>query len=90
MPENEAPEGYRYEWVDDDDWKILSEQDSRKCSMRRCTATAIAMLRRKHKRFASGFAWWAYCGQHLYGRKIENGVVKYRRLVPKREEQTTA
>lgn len=86
--EDEAPEGYRYEWIADNDWQLVSEQ--RKCSMRRCTATADALLRRQHKRFPSGFAWWAYCREHLYGRKVEDGVVKFRRLVQNEEEQPTA
>lgn len=82
--ENEAPEGYRYEWVADTSWQLLLEDENRRCRMKNCEAQAVAMLRRE-RRSKSGFAWWAYCGQHLYGRKIEDGVVKFRRLVPKGE-----
>jgi hypothetical protein len=80
--EDLAPEGYRYEWIADNDWELLPEHDNRKCAMRGCMAMAVALLRRKHKRFASGYAWWAYCGEHLYGRKVEDGVVKFRRMIP--------
>ena len=76
---DEAPEGYRYEWVADGGWRLLSEHDDRRCRMKKCKNQAIALLQRKH---GSGFSWWAYCGEHLYGRKIEDGVVKFRRLVP--------
>lgn len=75
---DEAPEGYHYEWVTDEAWQVPA--DGRKCSSAGCLKPAIALLRRKHRRFASGFACWGYCGDHLYGlgriRKIEDGVVK--------------
>lgn len=80
---DEAPEGYHHEWVTDEGWKIPA--DGRKCSKAGCLNSAIALLQRRHQRFASGFAWWGYCADHLYGlgtiRKIENGVVKVCRLV---------
>jgi len=80
---DEAPEGYRYEWVVDERWQIPA--DGRKCSRAGCLNSAIALLRRRHQRFSSGFAWWGYCADHLYGlgttRKIEEGVVKIRRVV---------
>jgi hypothetical protein len=85
MPD-EAPEGYRYEWVRDKDWRLPgSFDDARKCSKAGCLNPAIALLRRRHDGFASGFAWWGYCADHLYGlntiRKIEDGVVKVRHAV---------
>jgi hypothetical protein len=77
------PAGYHHEWVTDEDWQVPG--DGRKCSKAGCLNIAIALLRRRHARFPSGFAWWGYCGGHLYGlntiRKIEDGVVKVRRLV---------
>lgn len=76
---DEVPEGYRYEWVADDSWCLLSEPENRRCRMKGCKNQAVAALRRKH---GKGVQWWAYCGLHLYGRKIEDGVVKCRRLVP--------
>jgi hypothetical protein len=79
----EVPEGYHYEWVPDEAWLIPA--DGRKCSSAGCLHRAIALLKRRHRKFTSGFAWWGYCANHLYGlgtiRKIEGGVVKVRRLV---------
>jgi len=71
-----APEGFRYEWVIDDRWQM--PPDGRKCSRAGCLNSAIALLRRRHSRFLSGFAWWGYCADHLYG--------KVRRLVRIDEE----
>jgi hypothetical protein len=78
-----APEGYHYEWVAEERWEVPG--DGRKCSKAGCLDSAIALLRRPHRRFAAGFARWGYCAKHLYGlntiRKIEDGVVKIRRMV---------
>jgi len=78
-----APEGYHYEWVRDENWFVPA--DGRKCSKAGCLHAAIALLRRSHAKFASGFAWWGYCAEHLYGlgtiRRIENGAVEIRRCV---------
>lgn len=83
---DDAPEGYRWEWVPDENWQVPA--DGRKCSRAGCLNAAIALLRRTHDRFPSGFAWWGYCAKHLYGlntiRKIEDGIVKVRKAV--REE----
>lgn len=79
---DEAPEGYHYEWVEENGWYPT---DGRKCSKALCLKSAIALLRRHHARFASGFAQYGYCADHLYGlgtiRKIENGIVRVRRCV---------
>jgi hypothetical protein len=81
---DQAPDGYHYEWVADEDWQIPAD-GLKKCSRALCLNSAIALLRRKHLRFPSGFAWWGYCADHLYGlntiRKIEDGVVKVRHCV---------
>ena len=73
---DDVPAGYRREWVPDEGWK-LADLD-RTCRHRGCNDPAMAALRRKHGR---GFRWWYYCGAHLYGRKIEDGMVKVERLV---------
>jgi len=84
----QAPEGYHYEWARDEGW---SETDGRKCSSAGCLKPAIALLRRRHRRFLSGFALWGYCADHLYGlgtiRRIEDGVVEVRRAVKNEEEK---
>lgn len=84
MSDEQAPEGYRYEWVvEEPKWKLGG--DGRKCSHAGCLNLAIALLARQHRRFQSGLAWWGYCAEHLYGlgslRKIEDGTIKIRRLV---------
>lgn len=80
MSEDETPEGCHWEWLPcGPEWQTPA--DGRKCSKAGCLHQAVAMLQRLHKRFTSGFAWWGYCADHMYGRKIENGVVKERRLV---------
>lgn len=82
---DQAPEGYRWEWLpEDDSWRIGG--NGRKCRMMGCRKQAVAMLRRKSSRNVEGI-WWPYCTDHLYGRKIENGVILSERLV-KIEEVT--
>ncbi len=76
---DDPPDGYRYEWRADGEWRVGG--DGRTCSMRRCHTLAVAQLRRKHRRFVDGFSWWSYCADHLYGRKIEEGIVKEKFLV---------
>lgn len=80
--DDEAPAGYRYEWVRDPDWKLGG--DGRKCRMKRCANEAVAGFQRGRwtKNHGRILVWWHYCADHLYGRKIEDGVVKFRRLVP--------
>jgi hypothetical protein len=81
-PEDEAPEGYRYEWVPAASWTVGG--DGRLCSMLRCSNKAVAVLERPYKN-RYGFSAprrYHYCEDHLYGRRIENGVVHFRRLVP--------
>jgi hypothetical protein len=78
----EIPEGYRLEWVLAPNWKIGGE--GRKCRMLRCPNAAVAAMQRKRQTKFAGLVlnWWHYCEDHLYGRKIEDGVVKEERLVP--------
>ena len=60
-------------WIPDEEWCLVSSP--RWCRMPKCPSTAVAELRRRH--VTHGFQWWAYCTGHLYGRKIENGVVMH-------------
>lgn len=81
---SEAPEGYHYEWQPaGEPWRIGG--DDRKCRMLRCPNRAVAALQRRHGR---GSVWWHYCTEHLYGRKIENGVILERCLVPNVEDKS--
>ena len=72
----EVPEGYRLEWQPDNDWRIGGR--GRLCSLKSCVRPAVAALKRNWK---FGFRWYHYCADHLYGRKIEDGVVYFERLV---------
>jgi hypothetical protein len=72
----DIPEGFLPEWVADPEWKVGG--DGKKCRMKGCKEPSVAALRRKHR----GRLWY-YCRDHLYGRKIEEGVVKFCRLVEK-------
>lgn len=76
----EAPNGYRREWCVDDGWKLVS--DGHFCRMKGCQNVAVAALKRTHRGAPEGFRWWYYCALHLYGRKIEDGLVKSQRLIP--------
>lgn len=75
----DVPWGYHLEWCVDTDWKVGN--DGKKCRMKGCKNPSVAALRRKHRCFYEGFRWWHYCGDHLYGREIRDGVVKFLRLV---------
>lgn len=75
----EAPNGYHREWCVDEGWRIGG--DGRQCRMKGCQNLAVAALKRRHRRGPRGFQWWYYCELHMYGRKIEDGVVKSNRLV---------
>ena len=76
MTDYDPPLGYHYEWREDTDWQVRG--DDRRCRRRGCFARAVARLFRVGK-LRSG--WWYYCPNHLYGRIVENGVVKERILV---------
>lgn len=80
----EVPEGYRSEWVPDDAWKVVQRLDGggRTCRRKNCRNLAVAALRRRRSNARSGFQWWHYCADHLYGREIRDGVVMVERFVP--------
>ena len=82
--EREVPEGYRLEWRAESDWKVGGEGHN--CWMKGCPKSAEAALLRSHRRGGivrgnKRFQWFFYCPDHLYGRKIEDGVVKVQILV---------
>ena len=67
------------EWVTDPDWSMVPAlvQDKR-CRHgggfhnKACGRPAVAALKRSRGRRPS---WWAYCEEHLYGRRLVDGVV---------------
>ena len=83
---DEAPEGCRYEWVPaGEEWR-LEDESGRVCSFLRCQNPAVVILRRPARTSRlrpnlPGYRWWHYCADHMYGRKIEDGIVKSRILV---------
>lgn len=80
MSREDAPEGYHYEWVPDESWTIYNSiVAGRKC--RSCGRPAVAALKRRHRHPPELYRWWRYCESHLYGRKIEDGIIKVRHLV---------
>lgn len=81
QPDYTAPDGYRYEAVVDTQWRLLAPGVTRRCRAHRgdCGRVAEAELNRPHKNGREN--WWAYCGQHLYGRWIEHGQVMGWRLI---------
>lgn len=88
MNEWQAPEGYHFEWFRcGPEWRIGGE--GKRCRINQCRNSAVAALARRSSWAKAGFTWWHYCADHLYGRKIENGVIQERRLV-KNEERVMA
>jgi len=71
-------------WVPDDGWIALGADTTFQCRMidgplrRRCPNKAVAQLQRGRR----NASWWAYCQDHLYGRRLKNGVVEWEILKP--------
>lgn len=60
-------------WVEESaHWRLLpSHRSQARCRFFGCRAQAVVELQRGSKKKS----WWAYCADHLYGRKIENGKI---------------
>jgi hypothetical protein len=76
--------GYHYEWVDDEGSRVATPEEhaERKCRRTRCSGAPVMAFQRP--RWVGGSVtryWWLYCADHMYGRRIENGVVQHRRMV---------
>lgn len=79
----EIPKGYHVVLVVDTRW--TADPDvvcSYTCRQPKCGKRAVAALYRTHRYRYDGERKvpWRYCEDHLYGRVIEDGVVKYERL----------
>lgn len=75
-----VPEGYHYAWQRDREWQVGSHFS--KCRQPRCPEPPVAML---HRQFTSSSGErktrpYAYCANHLYGRRIVGNVVMVRVL----------
>lgn len=81
--EDGAPEGYHYEWTPEgSDWKLGTNYT--KCRQPRCLNPPVAELMR-YSDALNKTRPYAYCVEHLYGRRIMNGRIESRRLVLNRE-----
>jgi hypothetical protein len=56
-------------WVEDRSWRTPSQYT--RCRMQGCSQPPVADFFRTGRRSS----WWAYCADHLFGRKIEGGKV---------------
>lgn len=83
----DPPEGWRVEWQEADPKRerlaMPDEILHRKCRRPGCQWPVAWALLRRH---GQGYAWWFYCADHNYGRRIEDGRLLYRRLVPERSD----
>ena len=80
------PEGYVYRWEPagaESNWSLDRATFAGKtCRFTTgpghsvCGQPAVVALKRGRG------GWWAYCGEHMYGRRIRGGVVETRSLVP--------
>lgn len=61
-------------WVEDGDWRLLPVASTKKCRMVRCPNRGVAELLRSWGRTPG--RWWAYCPDHMYGRRIHCGRVE--------------
>ena len=75
MVEKGTPYDEQFRWVRDDAWVLLGKDSQLRCRMidgsprRSCPNIAVAQIRRSN-------GWWAYCAEHLYGRRITKGRVE--------------
>ena len=82
------PHGYRWVWKPDPEWRVLPPTLRPPLCRRSgpghvfCENEAVAEFQRQ--RSGRG-EWWGYCADHLYGRRIEDGVVLHRVARPVRE-----
>ena len=68
-----------FAWLEESltDWRALPPGSTARCRYAaptrgyRCPNVAVAELRRGRKQVR----WWAYCADHLYGRRVEGGKV---------------
>lgn len=80
------PAGFHYEWVEEPagKWRLVDEDEKgrpcRASARKKCHGEVVAALFRGHPGERGG-AWWRYCKDHLYGRRIVDGRIEYRRLV---------
>lgn len=73
-------EGHHFEAVEQADWTVPSIGAGRcRYGVPSCKQPAVASLMRSNGR--GGTSPWDYCGEHMYGRWVEDGKVMGWRLV---------
>lgn len=75
-------------WIPEgEDWRLIPSERVRRCARPWCPTTAIVELNRGPFRRDRRDAWWAYCAEHMYGRRIiaDRIYVKVRRGSPAHE-----
>lgn len=61
-------------WVEDRYWRLV-EPGAKLCRHRGCRRPAVAEINRARR---GGAYWWAYCPDHLCGRRVVAGRVEVR------------
>ena len=76
----DPPKGWSVIWKADARCRPTTpgEHDNRLCRRPGCHGKPVMALQRSN-------GWWLYCAEHLYGRRIVNGVVEQRILRDERE-----
>jgi hypothetical protein len=84
---DDVPEGFVAEWVVDFQWRTATAEEARDLKCRRtnpgrqCPGRVVALLNRGLRRSGHRYdAWWPYCADHLYGRRIAGSAVLVRHL----------
>jgi hypothetical protein len=80
-PDREVPDGFELAAVEEKPsaWRLQAGYRCRAGAGYRkpaCGKPSVAALLRQQNR-NSGGQWWAYCGEHLYGRWIEDGKIMH-------------
>lgn len=73
-PDHELGDGWYWHVAVDHDWTTTKSSPSTRCRRRGCDHPPVAWLNRGYRGRPS---WWAYCADHMYGRWVEDGVVKH-------------
>jgi hypothetical protein len=55
-------------WIEDRDWRCVASYSGKKCRFRGCAHKAVAEMARQYQ--GGKRHWWAYCEEHLYGRRV--------------------
>lgn len=72
-------------WVPDRSWRLTPPGDPRRCrsagqrQAHACDRPVVAELNRGRYNYREGRmrdCWWAYCAEHLYGRRLWKGRIE--------------